>query len=175
MTEWTAVARIVRSRGNRGEVAAEVLASSFQRLAPLRAARLFAGGRWPEGRPVEIESVWEHRGQAVFKFRGVDTIGAAEELRGAYVSVPVSERPPLPDGEYYQSDLIGCQVVERGSGRVVGEVSGVQEYGAAPVLEVESAAGEILIPLARSICVAVDVAARRIEVELPEGLKDLNS
>jgi 16S rRNA processing protein RimM len=174
MTGWTAVARILRPRGNRGEVAAEIWTSSFARLERLDKAALFAGGRWPGGRQVEIERVWEHRGQAVFKFRGVDTMDAAEELRGAQICVPDSERPQLPEGEYYQSDLVGCEVVDRSTGDVLGAVRGVEEYGAAPLLEVEGEGGALLIPLARSICVRVDVVARKIEVELPEGLKDLN-
>jgi len=134
---------------------------------------------WPAGgapRWLEVEWVREQRGRLVFKFHGVDSIAAADELAGAEVRVALAERRALPAGEYYQSDLVGCQVVERSSGRPVGLVRGWQEYGAAPLLEVDTGGpGEpMLVPFARSICVEVDPAARRIVVELPEGLKELN-
>jgi|YelNatPaOPRAMG01_1025707.scaffolds.fasta_scaffold03491_9 16S rRNA processing protein RimM len=174
MKEWSTVARILRARGNRGEVAAEQLCRSFERLKGLRVAVLFAEDRWPEGMPVEVEAVWEHRGLAIFKFRGVDSIEEAERLRGAEVRTPLEERPDPVEGEYYLSDLIGCEVVERSSGERLGTVEGIREYGAAPLLEVTGPDGEILIPLARSICVTIDVAAKRMEVDLPDGLKELN-
>jgi 16S rRNA processing protein RimM len=111
----------------------------------------------------------------IFKFRGVDSISAAEALRGAEICVPRVERPPLPAGEYYQTDLVGCQVVDRASGAPLGVVRGWQDYGGAPLLEVERTGGQpLLIPFARSICLEIDVAGRRIRVELPEGLKELN-
>jgi 16S rRNA processing protein RimM len=123
-----------------------------------------------------IEWVRERRGRLVLKFRGVDSITAARELAGAEVCVPFRERRALPQEEYYHSDLVGCQVVERRGGRVLGVVTGWQEFGAAPLLEVDTgAAGEpLLVPFARSICVEIEPDARRILVELPEGLKDLN-
>jgi len=134
---------------------------------------------WPaHGAPrwLEIEWVREQRGRVVFKFRGVDSIAAAKELAGAEVRAALAERRALPAGEYYQSDLIGCQVVERSSGRPLGVVTGWQEYGAAPLLEVDTGAREepMLVPFARSICVEVDPVARRVVVELPDGLKELN-
>lgn len=54
MKEWSTVARILRARGNRGEVAAEKLCRSFERLQGLRTAVLFAEDLWPEGMPVEV-------------------------------------------------------------------------------------------------------------------------
>ncbi len=60
------------------------------------------------------------------------------------------------------------------SGAPVGVVKGVEEYGGPPLLRVEAADGrEILVPFARSICREIDVAAKTIRVELPEGLREL--
>lgn len=131
----------------------------------------------PDGaksRTVEIESVWQHRGALVFKFRGVDSISEAEALARHEVRIPIESRARLPEGEFYQSDLIGCEVVERGGGPV-GVVSGWREVGGPALLEVEAPGRRepMLVPFAKAICVEIDPAARRIVVELPEGLKDL--
>jgi 16S rRNA processing protein RimM len=76
------------------------------------------------------------------------------------------------------SDLVGCDVYERDGGKLIGRIRDLQfpgeELKGTPLLEVDSASGELLIPLAQEICVQIDTAARRIEVVLPEGLRELN-
>ena len=118
-----------------------------------------------------VESVWDHAGVLVFKFRGVDSITDAEKLRGAEVQVPASERIRLEPGEYFHSDVIGCEVRERGSGRLVGHVTRFEEYGGPPLIEIDD--GRMLIPFVKAICVDIQPDAKRIDVELPEGLEDL--
>lgn len=78
----------------------------------------------------------------------------------------------MPEGEFYQSDLIGFSVVTR-AGETIGTLEGWKEYGGPPLLLVNSGGRELLIPFAKSICVDIDVPNRRIVVELPEGLTDL--
>lgn len=126
------------------------------------------------GTALEIERVWRHGDRVVYKFRGIDSISQAEPLAGAEVYIPGEDRLPLPAGEYYQSDLIGCEVVQQGTGTKLGIVTGWQEYGGPPLLAIANNEGkEILIPFAASICVGIDAGARMIEVDLPEGLVDL--
>jgi 16S rRNA processing protein RimM len=116
-SDWIAVAALGRPRGNRGELTAISLSSKPERFAKLKTVRL-AGNFEPAS--YDVEEVWEHSGELVFKFRGVDSISDAEKLRGAEVQIPRSERVELEAGEYFHSDLIGCEVRERVSGRVVG-------------------------------------------------------
>jgi 16S rRNA processing protein RimM len=163
--DWVTVAVLGRARGVRGELTAFSL-SKPERYQQLREVFLFPGG----GRQ-EVEEAWFHSGRLILKFRGVDTMTDAERLEGREVRVPRNQRLALEPGEYYQSDLIGCEVVERESGALLGRVTAWQDAGGAGVLEVE---GGLLIPFARSICVAIEPEARRIVVELPAGLKDLN-
>ena len=163
--EWIAVAVLGRTRGNRGELTAIPL-SKPERYENLRVVWLF-----PEGSQRQVEAAWFHDNRLVLKFRGVDTISDAERLVGCEVRVPSGERMALDAGEYYESDLIGCEVVERDSGASLGRVTGLQESGGAGLLEVE---GGLLIPFARAICVSIEPAARRIVVNLPAGLKELN-
>jgi 16S rRNA processing protein RimM len=132
-----------------------------------------------EGKPVgvggfQVESVREHARAWIFKFRGVDTISDAEPLEHAEVRIPLAERLAVAEGEHYVSDLMGCEVNERCSGGRLGVVTGWQEAGGAGLLEVGDGDDKLLVPFARSICVEVDTRAKRILVDLPEGLKDLN-
>lgn len=175
--DWVAVARLTRTWGNRGELAAVPLSSHpgrFERLAEvrLRGAEGFPGG----GPALVVESVRRHGARLIFKFQGVASIAEAEKLRGAEVCVPPAERWPPPPGEWYVSDLIGCDVVDQVTGERLGRVTAWLELGGAGTLEVTGEGGrELLIPFARSICHRIDLEARRITVQLPEGLKELNA
>jgi 16S rRNA processing protein RimM len=192
------VARILRPHGLRGEVAAEILTDFPERLKKLKSAELWDGKSEPKR--VAVCSCWlshSRGGQAIFHFEGSDSMSDAEKLTGLEVQIPLAYRMPLPSGSYYISDLIGCEVFERArekahdqahedardksqdelrgeaSNSLIGRVRDVQ-FAGTPLLVVDSAQGELLIPLARDICVQVDTAARRIEVILPEGLRELN-
>jgi 16S rRNA processing protein RimM len=168
------VARILRPHGRRGEVAAEILTDFPERLTRLKAADLWNGRTEPQR--TAIRSCWishSRGGQAIFQFEGSDSISSAEKLVGLEVQIPFSERMELPSGSYYVSDLVGCEVFEKGRA-ALGLVREVQFTGGTPLLVVLSPGGEILIPLALEICVRVDTAARRIDVMLPEGLRELN-
>jgi 16S rRNA processing protein RimM len=181
------LARILRPHGRRGEVAAEILTDFPERLTKLPKALL-----WDERqkllRETEIRSCWLSKsrgGQAIFHFEGSNSISDAEKLVGLEVQVPLAERVLLPDGSYYVSDLIGCEVFEirgeaaAGSSARIGDVHDVQFSGedvaGTPNLVINSVRGELLIPLASEICRRIDIVSRRIEVALPEGLVDLNS
>ena len=168
---WVAIAQLGKTRGNRGEVTAVALSNKPERYQALREVFLFAPDGSAGGEKYEIESTWFHVGTLVFKFRGVDTISDAELLYGREVRIPVSQRTTLDEGEYFQSDLIGCEVVDKRTGESMGHVTAWDEGGGAGLLVVDD---RLLIPFARSICVEIDPAAKRIAVELPEGLKDLN-
>ncbi len=192
---WVAVAHILRPRGNKGEVAAELLTDFAQRLTELR--EVFVGdARKAEPRRLSLQSCWlsqNHRGQAVFHFAGCSSISDAEKFRGLDVLLPIEQRVTLPAGQYFISDLIGCSVFEcaREASPVasspcsmstapllLGSVTDVQFTGegvsGTPVLAVNAREGELLIPLAEDICTRIDTVARRIEVLLPEGLRELN-
>jgi 16S rRNA processing protein RimM len=124
--------------------------------------------------PMEVENTWMHGDHLIFKFQGVDTISDAEKLAGAEVSIPFEQRADLTDDQVYQSDLIGCEVIDF-TGRSLGVVSDFQETGGTPLLEVKTAAGrELLIPFATSICTGIDLENKRIVVNPPDGLLDLN-
>ncbi len=166
-----ALAVLARVWGRRGELFAVSLSGGPERFQDLREVYLL--GAVGAERPIEIESVREYRGGLIFKFRGVDSIEEAEPLQRAEVRIPREARRQLPPDEYFQSDLVGCEVFERESRERLGVVTACREYGGPLLLEVERQGEPLLIPFARSICVEIDVAGRRIVVDLPEGLKEL--
>jgi len=191
-TNYVAVARILRPRGNRGEVAAELLTDFPERLGGRQTVWLASETRAPEEKG--LLSFWidrNHPGQGVFHLAGVASIDEAEKLRGLLVEIPLAQRAELPSGSYFVTDLIGCSVFERPRAvrtyasppcsaaeapALLGRVRDVYfpEPPGTPLLALETPAGELLVPLAEAICRSVDPAARRIEVELPEGLRELD-
>jgi len=193
---WVALARVLRPRGNKGEVAAELLTDFPERLTKLKEVFVGQAGGKIEPRSIAVKSCWlsqNHRGQAVFHFEGVNSISEAEKYRGMEVLLPFEQRVTLPAGQYFVSDLIGCSVFENPAATPVvasspcslGEVPSLlgtvrdvqipgEDFPGTPLLEVETSQGDLLIPLAVDICTRIDTAARRIDVVLPEGLRDLN-
>jgi 16S rRNA processing protein RimM len=176
---WVWLARIRRAQGRKGEVFAELLTDFPEKFAERRRLWLMAEAT-PGASPREVELIhhWLHKGGVVLHFAGVDSISAAEALAGLIVAIPLAERAPLGEDEVYVADLIGCALVDVAGEApvVVGEIGEVDRTaGPVALLVVRGAAGEVLIPFARSYLRSVDVAARRVEMALPEGLAELNA
>jgi 16S rRNA processing protein RimM len=175
---WLAIARILRPRGRRGEVVADVLTDFPERFVTIRRAFLENAEAGPQ--PVEIAETWWHQGRLILRFAGVDSISQAERLRGRLLLIPQRERVALGENRYYLWELIGCEVLCRGSRAPLGEVTGVEPTGGVELLRVQASgsgiagSGELLIPFAQEICPEIDVGARRIVIDPPEGLLDLN-
>jgi len=170
-SSFIAVARIVRARGNRGEVLADLYTDFPERFHQLEEAWLeFADQRRQRFR---LEDSWQHKGRLVLKFAGVDTISAAEELAGAWVQVEADQTVRLPDGTYFDHDLIGCSVRDI-SGAELGIVKEVIRFWGNHQLVVEDQKGEFLLPACEGICKEISIEKKEISVDLPDGLIDLN-
>jgi 16S rRNA processing protein RimM len=170
------VARLVRPQGRHGEILADLLTDFPERFVQRRHLYLVASEASESPvREVTLERHWLHKGRIVLKFSGVDSINDAEALRNLLVAIPASERAPLTDDAVYISDLIGCEVVDLASASTpVGRIADVDRE--AGLLIVRPALGEeLLIPFAKAYLVAVDLAAKRIEMRLPGGLLDINA
>jgi 16S rRNA processing protein RimM len=169
--ERVVLAELLRPRGNRGEILARSQTDIPGRLESLKSAqvRLATG----EDVAVELETAWNHKGDWVLKLSGVDSINDAERFRSAELWVPLAERAKLPDGEFFQSDLAGCSVVDGATGETLGTVAGFEQYGGPPLMEVILDGRERLIPFVKGIYREVDLERRTIVVDVPEGLLDL--
>jgi 16S rRNA processing protein RimM len=197
--QWIVLAHILRPQGRKGEVLADLLTDFPERFASRPDVFLRTGGRDAPGggvadrdtgaqpEPARVGSHWlpvgRNAGRVVLHFAGVDGIEQAERLAGKQVVVPREERTALEPGAAYVSDLIGCTVYDRG--KALGVVDSVQFpttpdgsrrlAEAAPLLAVASPEGdELLVPFVRAFLVKVDLGARSIRMELPEGLAEIN-
>lgn len=168
--DWIILAEIVRSRGNRGEVAVNDLTTGPDRFRELGSVTLLAPDDSSKG-DVEIEEAWDHNGFTILKFKGIDNISDADALRGFRAAIRPSRRRPLAPDEFFFGDLVNCQVVDANNQTVYGRVAAVHEQGGASgLLELEDG---MLIPFVKNICVGIKPAEGRIEVLLPDGLVDL--
>jgi len=165
------IAEILRPRGNRGEVLAKSLTDVPGRLEGLKRAQ----ARLADGADVavEIADAWAHAGDWVLKFRGVDSIGDAERFRGADLWIPEQDRGRLPAGQFFESDLIGCVLVDASTGAELGRLESWMACGGPPLMQLTVKGREVLVPFVPAICREVDLRARRIRVELPEGMLEL--
>ena len=165
MSNWddmVLVGRIARAHGNRGQVIVDP-ATDFPEER-FKAGSVLHIRRGETIEPVTVENVRFHRGRPIVGLAGVDTMNAAEALAGTELRVGVDALQPLPAGSYYHHDLIGCAVVTP-RGEAIGRVTSVDGDGAGSRLVVESTNGDVLIPMVEGICVAVDVAGRKIVVD----------
>ena len=174
MAEWedmAVVGRIARPHGLRGHVIVNpetdfvedrfgVGSRFWTRTASGDEQLTVASARIQQGRPVVL-------------FEGCDSIEAVERFAGRELRVPEDTLHPLEPGTYYHHRLIGC-AVETVGGAAVGAVIGVQGGSSGSLLVVAGRRGEVLVPLAAHICVDIDVDARHIRIDPPEGLLELN-
>jgi 16S rRNA processing protein RimM len=171
------VGRVIRPHGNRGHV---VVASETdfgdERFRAGSTLHMLSGDRIE---PVVVSASREHQGRWVVGFEGVESIDAAETLRGRDLRVPGDALHELAAGRFYVHDLIGCQV-RTSDNTVVGSVERVDFNVGIPLLVVSGGAGgtaaadEVLVPFTDAICRRIDLAARTIEIDPPDGLLDLN-
>ena len=166
--EWVVLATIVRSRGLRGEMFVDSLSGGPETF---QGRNVWLRRGVDALRPAQIDKAWLQSGRVVIHLTGVDSIEAAEALRGIELCVRPEDRLPLDEGEFYLSDLIGCELFD--DGNLVGPVVAWQESPGAILLTVRHGSREALVPLVKAICHTVDTANRRILANLPIGLLDL--
>jgi len=177
--EFITLARVVKTQGRHGEVAAEMHSDVPGRFA--KGMKLFALPKLQDTRrEFEVEDLWPHKGLIVLKFRGVDSMNDAELLIGSELQVPKAERADLETGWTYVSDLIGSKVLDHG--REIGRIEDVQfGAGEAPLLIVVNAAGKKFdVPFAEAYLLGVDregvdAAQRQVRMNMPEGMLEVNA
>jgi 16S rRNA processing protein RimM len=165
------VGRIARAHGIRGQVIVNA-ETDFPDERFQAGAELFIE-RGGKVEPIRLSTVRFQHDRPVIGIEGVATMDEAQALAGCELRVPADRLAALPSGVFYRHDLVGCRVETR-AGATVGVVQDVQGTPGRSRLVVDGAPGEILIPLVPEICIAVDLATRRIVIDPPEGLLDVN-
>jgi 16S rRNA processing protein RimM len=161
-----------KTQGRYGEVAVELHTDVPDRFRV--GLRVFALGKDESRRELRIEEFWPHKDFLVLKFAGIDSISNAEELIGCELQVPRGERAQLESGWNYVSDLIGCVVCD--AGQEIGKIEDVQfGTGEAPLLIVAAGGRRHEIPYAEAYLQSVDLEHKKIQMQLPEGMLELNA
>lgn len=172
--EWNdcaVVGRVARAHGIRGQVIVNPETDFVEERFGVGAELLVR--RAGVVSSVRVTAMRVHRGRPIVALEGVETMNDAEAMAGAELRVSTADLEELPSGTFYRHDLVGCQV-ETTAGEQVGAVTAVEGDLGASRLVVRATGGEVLIPLAQAICVVIDIAARRIVVDPPAGLLELN-
>ena len=170
--DMVVVGRIARAHGIRGQVVVDPVTDFPDDRFKAGSIVFYRKGDAIE--PLTITAARIHRGRPIIGVAGVETMTAAEELAGTELRINVDALQPLPPGSFYQHDLVGC-LVETTEGMAIGTVASVEGAGVGSRLVIPGAnGGEILIPLAAEIVVGVNLDARTIVVQPPEGLLDVN-
>jgi 16S rRNA processing protein RimM len=167
--DFVTIAKVTKTQGRKGEVAAMLLTDFPERFATRK--RLFALDRSDRRAELKLEDHWFHKGGVVLKFAGVDSISQAEALVGCEIQIPLAERTKLSGDSVYVSDLVGCTVSD--AGREIGRVENVQfGSGEAPLLVVKGEK-EFLVPFAAEFVESLDLEHKRLAMKLPTGLLEL--
>jgi 16S rRNA processing protein RimM len=172
--EFITLARVVKTQGRIGEVAAELHSDVPDRFAVgMKLSALDKAGS--SRRDVEIERLWPHKDLLVLKFVGVDSMSDAETLIGSELQLPKAERAELERGWNYVSDLVGCAVFDHGN--EIGRIEDVQlGAGEAPLLIVTGAGGKKYdVPFAEAYLEGVDLPRKQVRMTLPEGMLEINA
>lgn len=175
--EFITVARVAKTQGRRGEVAADLFTDFPERFEQRR--HLWALQTDGRRRELDLEDFWPHKGRMVFKFAGVESIDDAEALIGSEIQIPREQRARLDDGSVFVSDLVGCVVSARSGNqnpRVLGRVDDVIfGAGEAPLLQIHEGKKEYLVPFVERFVEKMDLVAREIAMVVPEGLLELDA
>jgi 16S rRNA processing protein RimM len=173
VSERIAIGVIRKAHGVRGEASIEPWTDSPERFDGLSSVTLVSPDE-KQTREAAIESVRAHGERALVKFAGVETPEAVQLLQNWTVEIPESEARALDEDEYFLHDLVGLTLVD-GNGATRGVVTDVYEGGGGLLLNIERADGRTFeLPFAAELCTEIDLAAKKMVVQLPEGLDDLD-
>lgn len=166
--EYLLVGSLRRAHGVRGEMVMEVLTDFPERLKP--GTKAFVG---PAHNPMILTGTRVHSEGLLIKFEGVDTPEQAGRYRNHSVYVTTADRPPLPEGQFYEHQVLGFAVIEDESGKAIGTLSGIMRTGANDIYVVARPDGsEVLLPVIASVVLNLDADTRSIRVHLLPGLID---
>lgn len=152
--------------GREGEVEIECYSPFPERFS--KVGKIFIGEK-----VYKVEGVRFFPKKVVLKLEGINSIEEARKISYKEIEVPEEEIYNLPEDYYYLHELEGCNVYLK-DGKKIGVVDYVWELGESTLLGISGERGEILVPFAKNICYSINTKEKRIEIDPPEGLLDLN-
>ncbi len=164
--EFITIGEILAPWGIKGKLKVAVVTDFPQRFAP--SSKIYISRQ-----PMTIDSTEWHKGKAIIKLNTIDSIEAAQKLRGQLVEIPNSQVYPLPEGQYYHFQIIGLEVWTT-QGELLGNITEILTAGSNDNYVVSGAKGEILIPAIADVVKSINLNKGRIVIEPIEGLLSLN-
>jgi 16S rRNA processing protein RimM len=166
MAAQICIARIGAAHGVRGEV--RLWTFTDDPLAVLHYGPLAT----KDGtRSFEVTQAREAKTHLVATLKGIATREAAERLNGVELFIAREKLPATDEGEYYHSDLIGLAAVTTGN-EPLGRVIAIHNFGAGDIIEIAPPHGPtMLLPFTDAVVPAVDLAAGRVVIELPQEIE----
>ena len=164
------VGSITRTHGVRGEL--KVLEGGGSSGAWRRMQEVFVGSQPENAVCCRVEYIRRGGRFAIMALRGVGNLKQAEAFKGLNLYISRSGLPPLEEGSYYASDLVGLEVVD-GKGMVLGRLTEIFDNHAHEIYVVRRGKREILIPVVAGVVLSIDLEVGRLVVEPPEGLPGL--
>lgn len=161
--DYVTLASVVKPHGLQGNVWVELNTDFPERLPEWPALEIVGPGGAEHVRVREVKGIVG--GRCIVRFEGVEDRDQAEAIRGHVLRMKRSEIPALPEGSYYDFQIIGLRVVTT-EGRDLGEVREILRTGANDVYETDDA----LIPAIEDVVREIDLEGGRIVVEEVEGL-----
>ena len=143
--------KIVGTHGIKGEVRIDPWCDSPEFLCAFR--KLYLDGQGETF--VEVKSR-PHKNIVLAKIKGIDTIEAAERLRGKIVYINRNDIH-LEDGVHFVQDLIGLEVRDFDSGKVYGRIADVQQGAASELYEIATEKGIVLFPAVKEFVIKIDL------------------
>ncbi len=161
------VGLLVGTDGLDGAVVVRPLTEYPERFRP--PSTLWLAPRLGRGREVRILQLRGQNvnGDLVIRIEGIENVEIAERVKGALIKAKSADSPPLPEGEYYEYQILGLEVWTT-DGRLLGVIDSVLRTGANDVYVV----GEHMIPAIKQVVIEVDVEGGKVVVEVMEGMLD---
>lgn len=167
MAKTILIGRVQGAHGVQGELKVQPLCDDPHRFSDLEEVILTKGNRQMTH---AIDQVRYHKGSVLLVLADVEDRTAAELLKGYECHIPLALRRPLPPDRFYIEDLIGLDVYQ--GDEHLGQVKEILQPGANDVYVVKRAEEVIYVPALKEVVRQVDLAAGRMDVDLPKGLRE---
>lgn len=165
MVEYFEIGQITNTHGLKGELKVRTFTQTKKRFEELKSILIDFNN---ELKKYDIEKVRYQNDIVLLKLKGVDDISDAEKLKGSYIKIPRADAKQNEENEFFIADLIGCEVYDND---FIGIVTDVFTAGASDVYVIKrKEEKDLLIPAIESVVKKIDVANKRIDVEIPRGL-----
>lgn len=165
--QYLETGKIVGTHGVKGMTRVQVWADDVEFLKNFKSVYTDNNGK----NKLEISRIQSHGTVSLIAFKGIDTIEKAETLRNTVIYINRDD-VELPEGRYFVTDLIGCEVYDANSGDLLGKISDISETGANDVWHIVKDGKEYLLPAIDEVIVSVDIDVEKVVISPMKGIFD---